>query len=97
MTDLECFVTKGVGRVRFSIPLHPGFEFIRNITVDILTIHTHSDQTYTGQARDLRIKQLNQVMPAIENSDAEIVILGGDFNDHPLSGEIDVTRYINHS
>ena len=26
-------------------------------------------------------------MPAIENSDAEVVILGGDFNDHPLSGE----------
>ena len=30
---------------------------------------------------------MNQIMPAIENSDAEVVILGGDFNDHPLSGE----------
>ena len=61
---------------------------MRNITVDVLTTHAHSDQRYTGEARDKRIKQMNQVMPAIENSDAEIVILGGDFNDHPLSGEI---------
>ena len=30
---------------------------------------------------------MNQIMPAIENSNAEVVILGGDFNDHPLSGE----------
>ena len=30
---------------------------------------------------------MNQIMPIIENSDAEVVILGGDFNDHPLSGE----------
>ena len=30
---------------------------------------------------------MNQIMPIIENSDAEVVILGGDFNDHPLSGK----------
>ena len=88
MTDLECFVTKGVGRVRFSIPLHPEFVFMRNITIDVLTIHANSDPTYIGEARHIRINQMNQVMPAIENSDAEIVILGGDFNDIPLSGEI---------
>ena len=28
---------------------------------------------------------MNQIMPIIENSDAEVVILGGDFNDHPLN------------
>ena len=30
---------------------------------------------------------MNQIMPKIEYSDAEVVILGGDFNDHPLSGK----------
>ena len=88
----ECYARKGVGRVRFSIPLNvePGIfepEPQRSISVDIYTTHTHSDETYTGQASDKRVKQMNQIMPAIENSDAEVVILGGDFNDHPLSGK----------
>ena len=30
---------------------------------------------------------MNQIMPRIEYSDADVVILGGDFNDHPLSGK----------
>ena len=81
--DYECYTRKGVGKVRFSIPLNS----LRNISVDIYTTHTHSDESYTGQASDKRVKQMNQIMPIIENSDAEVVILGGDFNDHPLSGE----------
>ena len=85
----ECYSRKGVGRVRFSIPLNveSGSGSPRNISVDIYTIHTHSDKSYTGQARDKRIKQLNQIMPRIEYSDAEVVILGGDINDIPLSGK----------
>ena len=39
-----------------------------------------------GQSEDKRIKQLKQIMPFVENSNAEVVILGGDINDHPLSG-----------
>ena len=87
--DYECYTRKGVGKVRFSIPLNdePGSESLRNISVDIYTTHTHSDEKYTGQASDKRVKQMNQIMPIIENSDAEVVILGGDFNDHPLSGK----------
>ena len=88
--DGECYSRKGVGRVRFSIPLNIngfGSHTQRNISVDIYTTHTHSDRDHTGQASDKRIKQMNQIMPRIEYSDAEVVILGGDFNDHPLSGK----------
>ena len=87
--DFECHSRKGVGRVRFSIPLNVeyGSGSQRNISVDIYTTHTYSDKDYTGQSSDKRVKQMNQIMPRIEYSDAEVVILGGDFNDHPLSGK----------
>ena len=54
--DYECYTRKGVGKVRFSIPLNvePGSESLRNISVDIYTTHTHSDEKYTGQASDKR-------------------------------------------
>jgi len=77
----ECWSRKGLGQVRFSIPLNP----TRNISVDILTTHIHSDEDSMGEGRSYRIKQLNQIMPIVENSDAEVVILGGDMNDHQKS------------
>jgi hypothetical protein len=87
LIDFECHSRKGVGRVRFSIPLNVQSGSPRNISVDIYTTHTYSDKDYTGQSSDKRVKQMNQIMPRIDYSDADVVILGGDFNDHPLSGK----------
>lgn len=76
--DYECMVRKGVGRVRFDYPLDDK----SNITVDVFNIHTQSDEKFTGEERKRRLNQLNQVLPAIEKSDADLVLLGGDFNDY---------------
>ena len=73
---------KGVGKVRFLYPIDSQL----NITIDVMTTHLHSDATYTGQVRQRRVNQLNQILPAIETSDADLVIFGGDFNDIPNSG-----------
>ncbi len=73
---------KGIGRVRFAYPVDNEL----TITVDVFTIHTQSDYDFTGQSEQRRINQLEQVVPHFENSDADLVIVGGDFNDHPESG-----------
>ena len=46
LLDFECHSRKGVGRVRFSIPLNVehGSGSPRNISVDIYTTHTYSDK-----------------------------------------------------
>ena len=56
-----------------------------NITVDIFNTHLHSDEKYTGEAEARRINQLRQILPEVERSNADLVIFGGDFNDHPKS------------
>ena len=35
---------------------------------------------------------MNQIMPIVENSNAEVVILGGDFNDHQISNHLFPTK-----
>ena len=67
--------------MRFLFPITPH----DNITVDIYNTHTQSDELYTGEAEARRLNQLKQVLPEIENSDADLVIFGGDFNDYPGS------------
>ena len=72
LTDWECMALKGLGRVRFLYPLARD----RNITIDVFTIHTQSDNSFTGQESERRVRQLNQVMPYVENSNADLVLLG---------------------
>ena len=72
LTDMECFARKGLGRVRFLYPLASD----QNITIDVFNIHTQSDESFTGQESKRRVRQLNQVMPYVENSNADLVLLG---------------------
>lgn len=69
--DGEYFARKGVGRVR--IEPHP------NVTVDVFITHTcASDYNYY-----YRQKQVKELVKFVEKSDADFLILGGDFNVDP--------------
>jgi len=69
--DGEAFARKGVGRVR--IEPHP------NTTVDVFVTHTcASDNEYVT-----RQKQVKELVKFVEKSEADFVILGGDFNVDP--------------
>lgn len=69
--DGEYFVRKGVGRVR--IEPHP------NVTVDVYVTHTcASDYNFF-----YRQKQVKELVRFVESSDADFIIVGGDFNVDP--------------
>jgi len=76
--DGEWAARKGVGRVR----IRP----IPNITVDVFVTHTAADPDpsagYTNDYyRRAQVKELIETY--ISKSDADVVILGGDFNAGP--------------
>jgi len=71
-SDGEYFSGKGVGRV--SVSPKPG------ITIDVFVTHTISeDNNY-----EIREKQADELLELVENSKADFIILGGDFNASPL-------------
>merc|ERR1712062_38499 len=71
-SDGEYFSGKGVGRV--SVSPKPG------ITIDVFVTHTISeDNNY-----EIREKQADELLGLVENSKADFIILGGDFNASPL-------------
>lgn len=73
--DGEYWAGKGIGRVRI--------EPYVNITLDIFVTHTCAldDNSY------YREKQVSELVTHIEGSDADFVILGGDFNVDPRMNE----------
>ena len=64
---------KGFGRVRI--------EPVTNLTVDVFVTHTHSDSYYHQN------HQIQQLKESVLNSNADVVILGGDLN-VPPSGKL---------
>ena len=88
-SDGEYFSGKGVGRV--SVSPKPG------ITIDVFVTHTISEgednhsiweQLLMFDASDnnyeIREKQADELLELVENSKADFIILGGDFNASPL-------------
>ena len=77
--DGEGLAGKGVGRVRI--------EPMPNLTVDIFITHTIADSGITMYNNTwVRINQVEELMSTyIEKSDADAVILGGDFNSAPTN------------
>lgn len=73
--DGEYFARKGVGRVR--VEPHP------NVTVDVFVTHTCAND-YNYYYRQRQIKELVRF---VNRSDADFVILGGDFNVDPKVNE----------
>merc|ERR1712179_530776 len=76
--DGEVFVRKGVGRVQV--------EPTPDLTIDILTTHTIAEpEAYHGYSNSFyRKKQVRELMEQrIANSQADLVVLGGDFNVGP--------------
>lgn len=76
--DGEWWARKGVGRVR----IRP----IPNITVDVFVTHTAADpDPSSGYTNDYyRRAQVKELIESyISKSDADVVILGGDFNAGP--------------
>jgi len=69
--DGEYFARKGVGRVR--VEPHP------NVTVDVFVTHTCAED-YNYWYRQRQIKEL---VKFVNKSDADFVLLGGDFNVDP--------------
>lgn len=71
-SDGEYFSGKGVGRVRVSPK--------SGINIDVFVTHTISeDSNY-----EIREKQADELIGLVENSEADFIILGGDFNASPL-------------
>merc|ERR1712080_258702 len=69
--DGEYFARKGVGRVR--VEPHP------NVTVDVFVTHTcASDYNFWYRQR-----QIKELVKFVNKSDADFVLLGGDFNVDP--------------
>ena len=75
--DGEGLAGKGVGRVRI--------EPIPNLIVDVFVTHTIADSGTTMYNNTwVRINQVEELMNTyIDKSDADVVILGGDFNSPP--------------
>lgn len=71
LTDGEYLARKGVGRVRI--------EPHTNMTVDVFVTHTCASD-YNAYYREHQVKEL---VKFVEKSDADFVILGGDFNADP--------------
>ena len=83
--DGEILVQKGVGRARIHLPMNGH----TSLKIDLFTTHLVA---YVGtKFRDwindkLRYKQALELHQMIENSDADIKILSGDFNTPPKVG-----------
>jgi len=77
--DGESLASKGVGRVR--IEPAPGH------IVDVFWTHTAASD-YNGGIRE---KQVKQLVGLIKQSDADFVILGGDFNSDPVVNSEETT------
>lgn len=80
--DGEWLARKGVGRVRIE-PVH-------NVTIDIFVTHTAADPDPSHGYNNsyYRVRQVQELMDSYVNkSDADIVILGGDFNAEPEETE----------
>jgi endonuclease/exonuclease/phosphatase family metal-dependent hydrolase len=77
--DGEGLAGKGVGRVRI--------EPIPNLTVDVFVTHTIADSGTTMYNNTwVRINQVEELMNTyIDKSNADVVILGGDFNSGPTN------------
>jgi len=74
--DGEAFAGKGVGRVRIQPK--------SDVTIDVFVTHTIADGTTMYNNSWARIKQVEELMDSyILKSDADAVILGGDFNTGP--------------
>lgn len=79
--DGEYLARKGVGRVR--VEPHP------NITVDLFVTHTcASDYNYYYRQR-----QVKELVTFVSQSDADFVILGGDFNVDPRANGNETTYH----
>lgn len=80
--DGEALAGKGVGRVR--VQPHP------DVTVDVFVTHTIADGNTLGlyNNTDVRIRQVTELMDDyVDKSDADVVVLGGDFNTPPTRGD----------
>jgi len=77
--DGEGLAGKGVGRVR----IQP----VPNLNVDLFVTHTIADSGTTMYNNTwVRINQVEELMASyIDKSDADVVILGGDFNSAPTN------------
>lgn len=73
--DGEYWARKGIGRVRI--------EPHRNFTVDVFLTHTCAED-YNSWYRE---RQVNELVDHVEASDADFVVLGGDFNVDPRMKE----------
>lgn len=80
--DGEVLAKKGVGRVRI--------EPSTNLTIDIFVTHTAADPDPSHGYNNsyYRVRQVRELMNSyVTKSDADIVILGGDFNAEPVHEE----------
>jgi len=80
--DGEVLAKKGVGRVR----INP----VTNLSIDIFVTHTAADPDPSHGYNNsyYRVRQVKELMETyVSQSDADIVILGGDFNAEPEEHE----------
>merc|ERR1712110_189525 len=86
--DGEWFARKGVGRVQV--------EPMPNVTLDIFVTHTAADpEPWHGYNNSFyREKQVRELLDErISKSKADVVVLGGDFNDGPKDSNFEMIRY----
>jgi len=79
--DGEAWARKGVGRVR--IEPHP------NVTVDVFVTHTCA----SDGNRWYRQRQVKELVKFVGKSDADFIILGGDFNVDPKANADETTYH----
>ena len=73
LKDGEILANKGVGKVTITL--------WEDFTVDVFVTHTVASWAPRGDSNDdIRENQLKQVMNQVDNSLANLVIIGGDFN-----------------
>ena len=78
VSDGEWLARKGVGRIR----IFPA----NDISIDVFVTHTAADpdKKYNYTNEWYRVKQVEELVESyIKKSDADIVLLGGDFNAGP--------------
>jgi len=74
-SDGEYFAGKGVGQVR--VMPAPG------LTLDVFVVHTISEDSNAA----IRESQADELLAQVGRSDADFIVLGGDFNASPLMEE----------
>ena len=76
--DIFYYLAKGIGKVHFKLP--------NGLTLDVFVTHTMADDPWIYSSRESkwgRKHQIGQLMGLINESDADLVILGGDLNEDP--------------